>query len=142
MSEGTSKSWRISGRTFGDAADLHVDENAICPGREKASPWVLTVGVGPSRPHRIASRDVKGESDDGLFESRPLRQSQQPEISLPRFGRQKNALFQKGLPERPATALPTRRSFSFSFRPVSPEGRDLANLVTASGIVSYQRLEG
>ena len=71
-----------------------------------------------------------------------LRQSAQPEISLRRSGRQKNALFQKGLAERPETALPARRPFSFSFRPVSPQGRDLANLVTASGIVSIQWLDG
>ena len=58
-------------------------------------------------------------------------QSAQPEISLQRFGRRKNALFQKGLAERPETALPARRPISFSFRPVSPQGRDCANLVTA-----------
>jgi hypothetical protein len=50
-------------------------------------------------------------------------------------------LFQKGLPERPATALAARRSFSFSFRPFSPQGRDFANLVTGRCFVLYQWLE-
>jgi hypothetical protein len=68
-------------------------------------------------------------------------QSQPPEISLQGFGWQKNALFQKGLRERPETALLVRRPFSFSFRPVSPEGRDFANLVTGRCFVEYQWLE-
>jgi hypothetical protein len=64
---------------------------------------------------------------------RSLRQSAQPEISLQRFGRRKNALFQKGLPERPRTALPARRLISFSFRPVSLKAGDYAILVLMFG---------
>jgi hypothetical protein len=82
--------------------------------------------------------DTQGRLVDQPFESRSPSQSAPPEISLPRSGCQKNALFQKGLAERPKIALPARRPFSFSFRPVSPQGRDFANLVTGRGFVQYQ----
>jgi hypothetical protein len=87
-------------------------------------------------------RKGKGVRCEGLFESRSSSHSTPPGTSLPRYAPQKNALFQKGLPERPATALPARRPFLFSFWPVSPKGRDFANLVTGRGFVSYQLLEG
>jgi hypothetical protein len=84
------------------------------------------------------------ESKEESFRSqrRSLRQSAQPEISLDRSGSQKNALFQKGLAERPATALPARQPISFSFRPVSPQGRDFANLVTGRRFIYDQWLDG
>jgi hypothetical protein len=100
-----------------------------------AMPFALGGNAGqvvtfpPSRT--IPSMDAQGRLVDQPFESRSLRQSAPPEISLRRIGRQKNAWFQKGLAERPETTLPARRPISFSFQPVSPRGRDLANLVTA-----------
>jgi hypothetical protein len=67
---------------------------------------------------------------------------QQPEVSLRRSCHQKNALSQNGLPEKPETAPPARRPISFSFRPVSPQGRDFANLVTGRSLIQYQWLDG
>jgi hypothetical protein len=76
------------------------------------------------------------------FESHPLRQSAPPEFSLRRSRRQKSALFQKGLPERPETALAARRPISFSFQPVSLKGGDCANLVPMLDSLQYQWLDG
>jgi hypothetical protein len=85
-----------------------------------------------------AAKAEKPDTEDRQFEVRNGSQSAQREISPRLLGVQKNALLQKGLPERPATALLARRPISFSFRPVSPQGRDFANLVTGSAIVLYQ----
>jgi hypothetical protein len=83
-------------------------------------------------PQKHAFQDIEDQHEKWRqLEPRcvPPSQSQQPEVSLRLSGRQKNAWFQKGLSEQPETALPARWPISFSFRPVSPEGRDCANLV-------------
>ena len=79
---------------------------------------------------------------DQRFESYSLSQSAPLENSLRRSGRQKNALFQKGLREQPETGLPARGPISFSFRPVSPTAGDYANLVPMLDFKEIQWLEG
>ena len=87
-------------------------------------------------------QQIENKQENFRAQVRPPSQSAPPEISLRRSSQQKNALFQKGLREQSETALPARRPISFSFRPLSPQGRDFANLVTGRYFVSYQWLDG
>ena len=88
-------------------------------------------------PVRFSRRSVYRQ-----FESVLSRQSHPVRNSLRRPGSRKNPLFQKGLAERPGTALPARRPISFSFPPVSLEDGDCANLVPMLDFVDFQWLDG
>ncbi len=132
----------VSGGSLSLLAPDQILEGEL-PRRTPASGHPRTSFVGPERKSRAPSArhwKTTRKTETVRFGVRSVRQSHHPELSLRLYGRQKNALFQRRLPNGLGTALAACGPFSLSLRPFSLQAGNCANLVLSLGSQQNQAI--